>query len=354
MSETALVISPKVEITVGGRSLQEIPDEALIERTFQDSADRIILRADAIEIIGNQRVYEMAAGVLSDATKFIKERERAEKQECEPYKSAIERIRMATDRLLTPITAAKMRLQPLIDRFAQEERRKVEDEKRRQEAEVARIKAEAQKLEDERIWLEQQRQRKEREELERQERERKELAAKAERERLAAETEQARLKAEREEAERRGTAAQMEAARKAEADSKAKAEAEELARTKAQKEAEEKAAAEKAKADAALLQQQQELSLRQAELNRSAADATKIITAPKVEGMAVITKWTFRIIGETPAEQKASMIKALAVHPEWFEIKPSARIIEKAAKDVNGRLECEGIQFYQETKARST
>ena len=353
MSETAIAISPKVEITVGGRSLEQIPDEALIERTFQDSADRIILRVDAIEIIGNQRTYEIAAVVLSDATKFIKDRERAEDDECQPYKSAIKRIQMATGKLLTPIQEAKMRLNGLLNQFAADERAKVENDKRKQAEEVARIKAEAQRLEDERIWLEQERQRKEQEEFARQERERKESAAKAELLRLAAEAEQLRLKREREEAERRGTAAQMIAARKAEADAKAWADAQEAVRVELQKEADDKAAAEKAKADADALQQQQELSLRQAELNRAAADATKVIEAPKVEGMAVITKWTFKIIGETPAEQKASMIKALSIHPEWFELKCNTRLIEKAAKEFNGRLTCIGVEFFQETKTRS-
>ena len=272
MSEQALIKAPAVSITVGGKALDQIPDSALIEQAFQDSADRLVLRADAIELIGNDRIYEVAAGVLGDCTKFIRQREEAVTVECAPYKSAVKRITEANGKLLASILAAKVRLNGLINQFAAKKESDRRAEEARQQAEVTRIQRESAELERKRLELEQQ----------------------------------------------------------------------------------QKAAAETGVAPApAVVEQQQALTLQKATLNTQIAEATKVAAPAKVEGLAVQTKWTFKLLGETEDEQKANLVKIAQAHPDWVEIKIRVRVVEAYAKTNKGESVCIGLGFFEDTKARS-
>ncbi len=278
MSDQALAVIPKSTITIGGKSLEQVADTDLVEQTFREFADRLVLRAEAIEIIGSERVQVVAAGVLTDLSKFIKERNDAADSEVKPFKTAMQRIKDATEKLLADAVKEKARIGNLLGQFATRQRLAAEEAQRKQAAEVKRIQAEAAELE----------------------RKKQELAA-----------EQARLNA--------APAAPATTA-----------------------------------AAVAVEEQQQALDLQQAELNRQAAEASKTVEVPKVEGLATTTKWTFKLVGENEAEWKGSMVKALLVHPDWFDIKPKVRVIEAALKEAAGKLEVPGMTFFEETKARPT
>lgn len=146
-----------------------------------------------------------------------------------------------------------------------------------------------------------------------------------------------------------------------EADEAARKQREETARLQREARAleEEKRKAAEALANAATeearKEQQQkarELALRTAELNQQVAEVSKVVEAPKIEGAATQTKWTFKILGDTPAEQAESMKQAFLVHPEWFKLDARVRVIEAAVKAVEGKIECAGLSFYQETSVR--
>ena len=271
MSDQALIKAATVAITVDGKSLETIPEESLIEQSFRDSADRLVLRADAIELIGHDRAYQLAAGVLGDCTRFIKEREEQVAIECAPYKSAVKRITEANGKLLSAVLNAKARLGNLINSFAAKKESDRRAEEARQQAEVLRIQREAAELERKRLELEQQ----------------------------------------------------------------------------------QKAAAETGAAPApAVVEQQQALTLQQATLNTQIAEATKVAAPAKVEGLAVQTKWTFKLLGDTEAEQKANLVKIAQAHPDWVEIKIRVRVVEAYAKTNKGESVCIGLGFFEETKAR--
>jgi hypothetical protein len=294
MSEQALIVTPKAQITIGGKSIQDLVGEDLVEQMFKDMADKLVLRAESIEIIGNDRMQAVAAAVQSDISKFIKERNNETDAELRPFKDAVKKINNALEILLAPLIEQKTRIGTLTSRFEEHKRKLVEEERRKQAAETARIERERQAIEQEKIRLQEQ----------------KDAAA---------------------------IAAMQPAPPSHQTLGEVCAPAAPAAPVPDAK---------------AIQQREQELNLKQAELNRQSAEASKVIEAPKVEGMAVTTKWTFRLIGNTEGELRASMEKAFKAHPEWFDLKCRTRVIEAAVKAADGKLECDGLLFFQDTKTR--
>lgn len=292
MSDTALIVAPKAQITIGGRSLQEIPDADLVEKMFQEAADRLVLRAESVEIIGNDKMQAVAAAVLSDISKFIKERNDANDIEVKPFKDAVKKINNSLAILLAGVVEQKARIVGLTSKFAQRQQQIAEEERRKQRLESERIQREKAALEQEQLRLQEQ----------------KDAAA------IAAMQPQSSF----------AVVYSSTAVTQPAPDPKA------------------------------IAQKEQEIALKQAELNRQSAEASKVIEVPKVEGMAATTKWTFTIIGENDTEIRASMEKAFKAHPEWFDLKARTRVIENALKAADGKLECEGLTIFKDTKTRAT
>jgi hypothetical protein len=355
MSELALIPSAGTRIMVGEREFAKIPPMELIPAVRQQSADTLVEQAEALEIVGNEVAQANGAKLLKSLGAFIKAEKETCKLENAQFENAIAVRETARDLLLKPVMAEMERIRRLLEKFGEQQELKRQEEARKQFEENQRIRREAAELERQKQELAAKVAREAREKEEAIAREKLEAEAKARREREAAEAEQLRLKRDREEAERRGTAEQMEIARRAENAAKEKAEAEDRARAEVQRQADAKAAEEKRVADAAALKAQQELTLRQAELNTAAAEVSNAPTAPKPAGLSGGFKWKVRAADETSeATIQVCMVRAFAVKPEWFTLTLGVRKAEAAAKEADGKLEVDGLVFERVYQTRST